>query len=70
LAWLAVEARAEAASMSPEGSFPSRAISAQIGWLETSLASIAAEAVGNIDLLLRSGADEQSEHIYHQLKSF
>jgi hypothetical protein len=50
--------------------FRARALSAQIGWLETSLADVAAEAVSNVELLMVTGASEASAPIHHQLKVF
>jgi hypothetical protein len=50
--------------------FRVRAVSSQIGWLETSLADVAAEAVSNVELLLVTGASENSALIHHQLKVF
>jgi hypothetical protein len=47
-----------------------RAVSSQIGWLETSLADVAAEAVSNVELLMVTGASEASAPIHHQLKVF
>jgi hypothetical protein len=55
---------------SGNGAFRIRAVSAQIGWLETSLADVAAEAVSNVELLLVTGASEASAPIHHQLKVF
>jgi hypothetical protein len=50
--------------------FRVRAVSAQIGWLETSLTDVAAEAVSNVELLLATGASEDSMPIHHQLTVF
>ena len=66
--------RAKSLTMSANGSdaevFRVRAVSAQIGWLETSMADIAAEAISNVELLLRAGASEASVAIDHQLRVF
>jgi len=50
--------------------FRVRAVLAQIGWLETSVADAAAQAVFNIELLIRSGAFESSVAIDIQLEVF
>jgi hypothetical protein len=50
--------------------FQVRAVSSQIGWLETSMADVAAEAVSNVELLLSLGAPERSVAIDHQLWIF
>jgi hypothetical protein len=50
--------------------FESRAVAAQVGWLETSIAAVAAEAVHNVELLLSSGFSEHDQLIHHQLRVF
>jgi hypothetical protein len=50
--------------------FRVRAVSSQIGWLETSMADVAAQAVSNVEMLLSAGASESSVAIDHQLKIF
>jgi hypothetical protein len=67
---LLAKSRAMSANMSDEDVFRVRAVSAQIGWLETSMADVAAQAVANVELLLSSGAPEGSVAIDHQLKVF
>jgi hypothetical protein len=52
------------------GVFRVRAASAQVGWLETSLADVAAEAISNVELLLVTGVSEASAPVHHQLKVF
>ncbi len=47
-----------------------RAVSSQIGWLETSMADVAAQAVSNVELLLSCGGSENSAEIDNQLKIF
>jgi hypothetical protein len=55
---------------SDEEIFRVRAISSQIGWLETSMAEVAAKAISNVELLLSSGAPENSVAIDNELKVF
>lgn len=50
--------------------FRVRAVSSQIGWLETSMADAAAEAVSNVELLLNTGASEGSVAIDNKLRVF
>jgi hypothetical protein len=50
--------------------FRVRSVCSQIGWLETSSAEVAAQAVSNVDLLLSAGASESSVAIDHQLTVF
>jgi hypothetical protein len=50
--------------------FRVRAVCSQIGWLETSIAEVAAQAVANVDLLLSTGTSEGSVAIDHQFKIF
>jgi hypothetical protein len=61
---------AMARSASVEASFEVRAVAAQIGWLETSMAAVAVAAVVNVDLLLSSGLSERDEQVHHQLRVF
>jgi hypothetical protein len=63
-------AKSKVVSANASEVFRVRAISAQIGWLETSMADTAAQAVANVELLLSSGAPEGSMAIDHQLKTF
>jgi hypothetical protein len=67
-----LQAKSRAISAAALGSevFRVRAVSSQIGWLETSLADVAAEAVSNVELLLATGASEVSAPIHHQLTVF
>jgi hypothetical protein len=67
-----LHAKSQAMSPATSGSevFRVRAVSSQIGWLETSLADVAAEAVSNVELLLVTGESEDSVAIHHQLKVF
>jgi len=67
---LRTKAQAISANLSDEEVFRVRAVSSQIGWLETSMADAAAQAVSNVDLLLSAGAFEGSVAIDHQLKVF
>jgi hypothetical protein len=67
---LRAKSRAISANLSGEEVFGVRAVSAQIGWLETSLADAAAQAVSNVELLLSVGASDSSVAIDHQLKVF
>jgi hypothetical protein len=50
--------------------FRVRAVSAQIGWLETSLAETAAQAISNVEALLGMGESERSMAIDSQLMAF
>jgi hypothetical protein len=67
---LLAKSRAMSANRSDEEIFKIRAVSAQIGWLETSTAEAAAHAVSNVELLLSSGASEDSVAIDNQLMTF
>jgi hypothetical protein len=62
--------QAMSANRSAEEVFRVRAVSAQIGWLETSLAEAAAQAVSNVELLPSTGASESSVAIDNQLRVF
>ncbi|WP_426530478.1 hypothetical protein [Bradyrhizobium sp. McL0615] len=65
---LFAKARAGAENASAEAVFKVRAVAAQVGWLETCLPVVAAQAVIDIELLLSSGASKES--IHHQLRVF
>ena len=65
---LLAKARVMAESQSAEAFFKVRAVAAQIGWLETCMPVVAAQAVTDVELLLSSGASEKS--IHHQLRVF
>jgi hypothetical protein len=67
---LRAKSDAMSASTSDGEIFRVRAVSSQIGWLETSMADAAAEAVFNMELLLGAGVSEASVAIDHQLKVF
>lgn len=67
---LLAKSHATSANSSDEEVFRVRAVSSQIGWLETSLADVTAQAVANVELLLSTGAPENSVAIGHQLKIF
>jgi hypothetical protein len=62
--------QAISANLLDEEVFQVRAVSSQIGWLETSMADAAAQAVSNVELLLSTGVSEGSVAIGHQLKVF
>jgi hypothetical protein len=65
-------AKAKATSTNPSAKeiFRVRAVSSQIGWLETSIADAAAQAVFNVEALVGMGEPERSMAIDHQLKIF
>ena len=67
---LLAKSRATSAAALESDVFRVRAVSAQIGWLETSMADVAAEAVSNVELLIVTGAFEDSALIHHQLRVF
>ena len=67
---LRAKSRAMAANLSDEEVFRVRAVSSQIGWLETSIADTAAQAVSNVEALLGMGESECSVAIDNQLKVF
>ena len=67
---LLAKSKAMSSNASDEEVFRVRAISAQIGWLETSMADVAAQAVANVELLLSSGVPEGSLAIDHQFRIF
>jgi hypothetical protein len=64
---LRAKSQAVSANASDGEVFRVRAVSSQIGWLETSMADAATQAVSNVDLLLSAGASEDSVAIDHQL---
>lgn len=67
-----LSARSDAmlANLSDRDVFRVRAVSSQIGWLETSMADAAAAAVAQVELLLSTGSPEDSVAIDHQLQVF
>jgi hypothetical protein len=65
---LLAKSRAMSANRSAEEVFRVRAVSAQIGWLETSVAEAASQAVFNVELLLSAGMSEGSVAIGNQLR--
>jgi hypothetical protein len=67
---LRAKSEAMSASTSDGEAFRVRAVSSQIGWLETSMTDVAAEAVSNVELLLAAGAPEASLTIDNQLRVF
>jgi len=67
---LRTKSEAMSANLLDEEVFRVRAVSSQIGWLETSMADAAAEAVSNVELLLSTGASEGSVAIDNQLRIF
>jgi hypothetical protein len=67
---LRAKSQARSANRSDEEVFRVRAVSSQIGWLETSMAEAAAQAVSNVELLLSTGASEDSGSIDNQLSIF
>jgi hypothetical protein len=67
---LLAKSRTISASASSEEVFRVRSVSSQIGWLETSMADAAAEAVSNVELLLSTGGSEDSVAIDNQLRIF
>jgi hypothetical protein len=67
---LLAKSKAKSENASDEEVFRVRAASAQIGWLETSLAEAAAQTISNVERLLRAGASEGSVAIDHQLNVF
>jgi hypothetical protein len=64
---LLAKSKAISAHASNKDVFRVRAASAQIGWLETSLAEAAAQAISNVEALLSRGVPEQSVAIDNQL---
>jgi hypothetical protein len=64
------KSRARLAGASAEAFFKTRAVSAQIGWLETCMPAVAAQAVANVELLLCACLSERDVQIHHQLRAF
>ncbi len=50
--------------------FRVRAVSSQIGWLETSLPAVTTDAICEVEALLCSGASADSDAVHHRLKTF
>jgi hypothetical protein len=67
---LLAKSQAMSANRSDEEGFRVRAVSAQIGWLETSMADAAGEAIANVEALLGLGISEGSVAIENQLMTF
>jgi hypothetical protein len=67
---LLAKSQARSSSLSGVEVFRVRSVCSQIGWLETSSAEVAAQAVSNVELLLSAGAFESSVAIDHQLRVF
>jgi hypothetical protein len=67
---LLAKSRAISATALDREGFRVRAVSAQVGWLETSMADVAAEAVSIVELLMITGASEASASIHHQSRIF
>jgi hypothetical protein len=67
---LLAKSQAMSARLSDKEVFRVRAVSSQIGWLETSVADVAAQAVANVELLLTTGTSEGSVAKDHQLRVF
>ena len=67
---LRAKSRAISANQSDAEVFRVRAVSAQIGWLETSMAEVAAHAVANVELLLSIGVSTDSVAINNQFRVF
>jgi hypothetical protein len=67
---LLAKSRAMSANEAAKEIFHVRAVSSQIGWLETSMADAAAQAVSNVELLLSSGTPESSAAIDNQVRIF
>jgi hypothetical protein len=67
---LASKSLAIASLSDPESIFETRAVAAEIGWIETCLPAVAARAIRAVEDLLSDGHAEGSESIYHQLRAF
>jgi hypothetical protein len=67
---LASRGRAMSSQSDPESIFETRAVAAEIGWIETCLPAVAARAIRAVEDLLSDGHAEGSESIYHQLRAF
>jgi hypothetical protein len=53
-------------SANPNAAFEVRVISAQVGWLETSIPDATVEALCRVEVLLSQGLSEASEPVHHQ----
>jgi hypothetical protein len=67
---LLAKSLARSSRLSGADVFRVRSVCSQIGWLETSSAEVAAQAVSNVELLLSAGVPESSVAIDHQLTVF
>jgi hypothetical protein len=71
---MAPKLRAKSHAVSADASdgeiFRVRAVSSQIGWLETSMADVAAQTISNVEALLCLGDSERSVAIDNQMKVF
>jgi hypothetical protein len=67
---LRAKAKAMLANRSAEEVFRVRAVSSQIGWLETSMAEASAQAISNVELRMGSGSSQDAAAIYNQLSIF
>jgi hypothetical protein len=67
---LTVKSAALASGASAQELFAVRARLAQIGWLETSWAASAANAIFEVELALHAGEPQDSRVIHHHLKAF
>ena len=67
---LLAKSQARSSSVSGAEVFRVRSVCSQIGWLETSSAEVAAQAVSNVELLLSAGVLQSSIAIDHQLRIF
>jgi hypothetical protein len=63
-------ARLIGATPDPAAVFHAKVLTAEIGWIETSLPAVAARAIRAAEDLLLAGHAESSEPIYHQLMVF
>jgi len=54
-------------SANPDAAFEARAVSAQIGWLETSIPDATVDALCRFEVVLSQGLSEASEPVHHQL---
>lgn len=68
--WLAARLDATHRGAPAQEVFGIRAVLSQIGWLETSLAAAAAQAICDVELALHCGVPEHSSAIDHPLKVF
>jgi hypothetical protein len=67
---LLAKRQARSSNISDSEVFRVRSVCSQIGWLETSSAEVAAQAVSNVELLLSVGVSESFLAIDHQLRIF